>query len=408
MSEPGTGSWWSRSGFVLTALLLLAWNLRPTAVGVGPVLGTLSRDLGMNAAAAGLLTALPSLCFAGFGVLTPMLAGQFGRHRVITVALACVAFGSLARTYVGGAPAFLVLSGVALAGMAAANVLMPSLVKEHFPARVGIVTSLYTTVLSIGLAVTSTTVAPLAVALHGWRPALRVLAVVAVVALVVWLGMLPWDRGHHAATHRAGAIRLRDVARTRLGWVLAIFFGLQSSLAYSVFGWLASIYVGAGFTPTVAGLYLGLATGLGIPLSFVLPAYVARHRQPYAALSLIVVSAVIGFGGLVLAPGRAPGLWAVFVALGTASFPMILALLGLRARTAQGTAALSGFAQGVGYLIAAICPFLIGVLRQATGGFHWPLVLLLASLVPFTIAGFLACRDGYIEDELPAAKVDEK
>ena len=46
----------------------------------------------------------------------------------------------------------LALSLLALGGMATANVLLPSLVKLHFPDRVGLMTSIYSTALAIGRA----------------------------------------------------------------------------------------------------------------------------------------------------------------------------------------------------------------------------------------------------------------
>ena len=56
-------------------------------------------------------------------------------------------------------------------------------------------------------------------------------------------------------------------------------------------------------------------------------------------------------------------MWAVLVGIGAAVFPVVLTLIGLRARTSEGTAALSGFTQSVGYLISAIGPFGMGALR---------------------------------------------
>ena len=46
-------------------------------------------------------------------------------------------------------------------------------------------------------------------------------------------------------------------------------------------------------------------------------------------------------GVLMLAPGSGAVFWAILVGAGTATFPLILVLVGLRARTTEGTAALS-------------------------------------------------------------------
>lgn len=392
--------WWDRPWFALTAIALLAYNLRPTAISVGPVLRSIQADLGMNDATAGLLTSLPALCFAVFGAAAAFLAGRFGAHRVTAAAVCCIAAGAWARAFAPTTSIYLALSAVSLAGMAVANVVIPSLVKRHFPRAVSLVTAVYSTALQIGVVVPSMATVPLAHALGGWRHAFAWCSLTAVIALLPWLVLARDDRGYHPSTAHGARISLRQVGRTKLGWYMAIFFGFQSTQAYSIFGWLSSMYQNAGISETYAGLLLGIATGVGLPLSFILPAYTARNPSPYRLLLLINACAVVGYLGLLLAPATIPWLWAVFIALGTSSFPLILASFGLHSRTPQGTAALSGFTQSVGYVIAAIGPFLIGMLRQTTGGFTWPLLVLLGCTIPLTACGLLSLRPGYIEDAL--------
>ena len=76
-------------------------------------------------------------------------------------------------------PVFLLLSLLALAGMATANVLLPSLVKLHFPDRVGLMTSIYSTALAIGLTSASVLTVPISEAGDGWRSGLLVWSVTA-------------------------------------------------------------------------------------------------------------------------------------------------------------------------------------------------------------------------------------
>ena len=95
-----------------------------------------------------------------------------------------------------------------------------------------------------------------------------------------------------------------------------------------------------------------------------------------------------------------PWLWALLVGIGTSIFPMVLTLIGLRARTSEGTAALSGFAQSIGYLIAGLGPFMMGALYGATGGWTLPLLVLIVLVIPLSIGAVLLCRERYLEDEL--------
>ncbi len=389
------------TAFALVAILLLAFNLRPVAASVGPVLELISADLGMGDAMAGVLTSLPALSFAVFGAIAPALSKRIGVHRTIGIALVALIVGQAARAWVPNSWSFLLLSVLALAGMALSNVLIPTLVRLHFPRQIGLATSLYSLSLTLGTAVAGAVTYPLAQELGGWRGAFTAITIVAIAALLCWLPMLRHAPGGGSASSRQGQYSLRDVARTRRGWAMVLMFGIQSGQAYTVFGWLPSIYIDAGLDPTAAGLMLGITTGVGVVPAFLIPYYAARHGQPVGLFLSIMAFLAAGYLGLLLAPTTVPWLWAIFMALGISSFPLILALLGMRARTASGTVALSGFTQSLGYLLATSSPLLMGVLRGATGSFAlsigWQLVL----IIPMTIVGVRCCRSWFIEDELP-------
>jgi CP family cyanate transporter-like MFS transporter len=388
---------WQRL-LVLVGIAVLAFNLRPAAVSVGPVLDEIRTALGMSGAVAGVLTTLPVLAFAGFGALAPGLARQLGVHRVTLVSLAAVVLGLCVRSWTDQVWLFLTASLVGLCGMATANVLLPSLVRLHFPRRVGLLTSIYTTSLALGLTLASVATVPISEQLGSWRWGLAAWAVTALIAALPWLGLIRHDRSPGATPH---TVTLRDVARTRLGWAMALFFGLQSLQAYSIFGWFAQVYRDAGFSASTAGLLLGVITAMSIPLSFLLPSVAARiHDQTWLIVGLIALYP-IGYLGLIFAPVGGALVWAILVGAAASVFPLVLALITLRARTSEGTAALSGFAQSVGYLIAAIGPFGMGVLYEATGGWTVPLVVLTVLVAGQLVAGLMVARPSYIEDFLP-------
>jgi len=392
---------------VVLGIATLAFNLRPAAVSVGPVLDEVRDGLGLTGAETALLTSLPVLSFAIFGALAPRFARLAGMHRATLLALVALVAGLWLRSRSDSGPAFLLLSFLSLAGMAVANVLLPSLVKLHFPDRVGLLTSLYSTFLALGLTSASVLTVPIADggAAAGepldWRLGIGAWALTAAVAVVPWLGLLRHDRRQDEQPHRFG---LADVARTRIGWVMAVFFGLQSLQAYVIFGWVAKVYRDAGFSPSTAGLLLGVATAVSIPLSFAIPSLTARIRDPRLLLTVVMGFYPIGYAGLMLAPVGGAWVWAVALGIGTCTFPFILTLIGLRARTPAGTAALSGFTQSVGYLISVVGPFGIGLLHEATGGWTVPLSTLLALSVPQYLVGLIASKPAYLEDQLASRR----
>lgn len=387
-----------RRSWPIIALLALAFNLRPVAVSVGPVLAEISGDLGLAGWSAGLLTSLPTLCFAAFGALAPAIAARIGETATIAIALTVLVMGQGGRLLTDSPVVFLLLSMLALSGMALGNVLMPTLVRRHYPHRVGLTTALYSLTMTIGLTSASIATVPLAQALGGWRAALSVWVATAIAALVCWLPLL-----RRRETRPVGLdlhVSVAQVARTRLGWAFAIFFGVQSAQAYSVFGWLPSVYRSAGIDEVNAGLLLGIATGVGIVPAFLIPAYVARTRNPGGLLVVIVSFLIAGYLGLLLAPTQLPWLWAIFLALGTAGFPMLLALFGTRAATPTATAALSGFAQSAGYLIATLGPLSFGTLHAVTGTWTASITVQLILVIPMLAAGLYTCRPLLIEEEL--------
>jgi CP family cyanate transporter-like MFS transporter len=392
----------SRAARVLVAvgIVVLAFNLRPAAVSVGPVLHEMRADLGMSPTTAGVLTTLPVLAFASFGAVAPALARVVGVHRVTLLALAAVVVGLSLRAQTDSVAVLLALSLLALGGMATANVLLPSLVKLHFPRRVGLMTSLYTTSLAVGLTSASVLTVPVSEELGSWRWGLGIWAVTALVAALPWCALLRHDQSPEEAPH---TVTLGAVARTRLGWAMAALFGLQSLQAYAIFGWFAQVYRDAGFSAGTAGLLLGVVTGVSIPLSFWLPSLCARLRDQTVVISALMVCYPVGYLGLMLAPRQGAWAWAVLIGVGTAVFPVVLTLIGLRSRTPAGTAALSGFTQSVGYLIAAVGPFGVGLLYDVTGGWTVPLSALMALTVPQLAAGLTVARPRFIEDQLDGA-----
>jgi CP family cyanate transporter-like MFS transporter len=386
-----------RSALVLTGLVLLSFNLRPAAVSVGPVLEEVRHGLGLSDPQAGLLTSLPVLAFAVFGALAPTFARATGLHRAMAASLVAVVIGLAGRASAHNDVLFLLLSAFALAGMATANVLIPSLVKLHFPDRIGWATAIYTTALAVGLTSAFLLTVPVAHRYGSWRGGLGVWSLTALIAVVPWFALAAHDRNLERDRR---SISFGEVARTRIGWAMAVLFGLQSLQAYSIFGWFAQLWRDNGYSAEHAGWLVGIVAAVSIPLSLWLPALSARLTSQVGLLASVIACYVVGYGMLLVDAHTLAIPAAVFVGIGCCVFPVVLTLIGLRARTPDGTAALSGFTQSLGYLLAALGPFLMGAIYGRTGGWTAPLWLLLALVVPLLAVGAYAGRPAYLEDQL--------
>ena len=381
------------------AVAAAAFNLRPVVTSLGPLLDQVRADLGMSAAVAGLLTAVPSVCFAAFGFAAPALARRIGPVAVVTAGTGAITLGLVARSFAGGTALFLLLTAVSLAGVAVANVLIPVVIKRYFPERVGPMIGLYSMALSGGTALAAAVTVPLTSALGGnWRLGLGVWAVAAAVALLLWLVTLALhrERSDSAAGRGAGGL---PILRSRTAWALACFFGLQATGAYVTMGWMPQIFQDAGISASTSGVLLAVTMVVGVPVSFVLPNWAARRGDQRVFVVVLAACGIAGYTGLALAPAGAPWVWAVLMGLSNCAFPLVLTMIGLRARTPGGVAQLSAFAQGLGYLISVPGPILIGGLYQATGRWYRPMGLLAVLLVPQMLFGLRAALPRFIEDE---------
>lgn len=384
------------AGGVLLALavVLTALNLRPAITSVGPLLGDMRTALGASGVWAGVLTTMPGLCFAAAGLTAPWLARKLGLGWAISLALSVLTVGLLVRVLDG---ALVVLAGtlIATGGIALANVLIPVVIKGSFPARIGLMTGIYTAALQGGGALGSAATAPLQDMLGGWREALGSWAVLALVALAMWLVGARSIHGARTAAPTASG-KGRSLLRNPLAWTVTLFFGCQSFLAYIVMGWLPEVFIDSGVEKTDAGLLVGLASLLAVPISLVVAPLAARQS---GQTGWIVGLGVVGFAGMIgllVDPGAAPLLWTVLVGLGMSVFSLALTVIALRARTADDTAKLSGMAQGFGYLLAGLGPFAFGLLHDATGGWTAPWVMVLAVYLVQMGAGALAGRNRYV------------
>ncbi|MGK3120233.1 CynX/NimT family MFS transporter [Pseudomonas corrugata] len=355
-----------RPWLLLLGLILVALNLRPALSSMAPLLGEVSTNLGLSAAQAGLLTTLPVLCLGLFAPLAPVLARRFGAERVVLGILLTLAGGIVLRSSFGQVGLF---AGSVLAGasIGVIGVLLPGIVKRDFARQAGAMTGVYTMALCLGAAMAAGATVPLSERLnHSWALGLGFWAVPALLAVVFWLPQTAQKQGVHQA-----AYRVRGLLRDPLAWQVTLYMGLQSSLAYIVFGWLPSILIGRGLTPTQAGLVLSGSVIVQLISSLAAPWLATRGKDQRPAIVIVMVMTLGGLFGCLYAPLDGLWGWAILLGLGQgATFSLALTLIVLRSRDAHVAANLSGMAQGFGYTLASLGPFAVGVVHDWTGGWQ--------------------------------------
>jgi CP family cyanate transporter-like MFS transporter len=382
---------------LVLGIVLLAANLRPALTGLPPLIGQIMADTSISYGVAGLLTALPLVAMGVLSPIASLLAHRFGMERVLLASMLVLAAGILLRS--AGVVAALFL-GTAILGAAIAvgNVLLPGLVKREFPERVGLMTSTYSTALAVSAAIAAGASFPVADQVGiGWRASLALWALLALVAAVVWLPQIRRNARPTNASPTASQ-RVSGPWRSALAWQVTLFMGLQSLGYYVVLTWLPEILQEeAGISASLAGWMLALAQAVGIASIFLAPVLAGMRPSQHGVVVGAVALTGAGALGLLVAAETATTLWVVLLGLGQgASFSLALTFFALRAPDSEHAAALSGMAQSIGYLLAAVGPFLFGLLRDATHAWTAPLALLFASAVCLLLTGLGAARDAHV------------
>jgi CP family cyanate transporter-like MFS transporter len=385
-------------------VILLALNLRPLIVVVSPLLGIIRADTGLSAAAAGLLTTLPVLCFGALAPLAPKLGRRFGLEPTLLLTMVAIAAGAAARLL---RPTAALLAGTVLigAGVAIANVLIPAVIKRDFAARASTMTGLYTMTLSGGPALAAGVTVPIIQATGlGWRTVLASWGALAVLATVVWLPRTGRRTRLPAGQAEAVEHPVRGLWRNRVTWAVTGYMGLQSLSFYTASSWLPTLLADAGMSRAGAGLMLSLSSLISIAGALLGPTLAGRGVSARALVAVATGCAASALVGLLVAPVGLVYLWMALLGTG---FGMALSLAMLfivqRAPDPRHAAQLSSMAQCLGYLLAATGPFVLGAVHDASGGWVVPLVVLLAILVPQLLCGLAAARNRLVSGPGPTA-----
>jgi MFS transporter, CP family, cyanate transporter len=390
-------------------LMLIALNLRIGVASVGPVLPDIRASLGLPAAAVSLLTTIPVVAFGAFAFLAPWLTSRVGMNTLLGLAMAALTAGIALRlqSSLAGLLAGTVVVGAAIA---LANVVVPAVIKHHYPRRVGFVMGLYSTALFLGAAIGDGLTVPLLPAVGGhWRAALGLWSVPAAVAFLVWLPQLfrspggppgrsagPGSGGQAGQAMRDGAF-FRGVLTDPVAIAVTVLMGVQCTGYYATLTWLPTLLQNRGMAPHDAGWMLSYSAFPGIVAALASPELARRVRPTWVPIALSVLLDAAAYAGLAAAPLAAPYLWMTLLGLGQgAALSLSLCYVAWRSPDSRHTAHVSTMAQGFGYLTASLGPVGIGAVHAATRNWTDPLLVLGALLVPQLIAGTLASRERFV------------
>jgi CP family cyanate transporter-like MFS transporter len=369
----------------LLAILMITLNMRGAITCVGPLLKDIQAHFNLNGTAAGLLTSLPLFAFGFLSPYAAPLARRLGMEQAIFLSMLLLVAGMGLR-YLDGAIWLYVGTACIGCGIAFNNVLLPGLLRRDFPEQVTLVTAFFTMVLVICGGLGSGMAIPLA-NWGGWRISLVSWIIPALLALVVWV----WQLRAHSAP--AAPERKVPLWNQPLAWQVSLFMACQSTAFYVMIAWFPSMMSDLeGISAARSGVILFIYQIVVLGSVMITPLFMHRMRDQRAIGAALSAMILLGFVGLYFDPAHPLG-WMIVMGMGAGgALVLAITLFSLRVETAAQSVALSGMAQAVGYLTAAVIPIFIGFVHDLTKQWTAALLLMIAVSALQLIMGYLAGR----------------
>ena len=382
-------------------IVLVAFSMRAAVAGLSPLIPEISKTYELNTAAIALLGAIAPLSFAAGGIFTPRIEKRIGIERTLILALVLMITGHIVRALSVNWQTLALGTLAALVGMGFANVAMPPAVRKYFPDKVSTMTAIYMSVMSISAFLPALIAVPVAEVVT-WRGSLLQWAFFAIIALIPWILEFRSHRKDtsYDAPESSAQVQKIHPWRSPTAWSVGLVLAVSSITGYAMYAWMPVILIDiAGVTPAQSGALLALFAGIGLPLAFVTPGLAKRMgTHVHWLVTISSVFFLVGYLGLLFAPEHLIWLWVAIVGTGCLEFPLALTLVNLRTANVRSSMALSGFAQIVAYLSAAMAPPLMGILYSSTNSWTVVLTTLLVVSVAANIPAALILRRNRMVD----------
>ncbi len=386
-------------GILMIGIILLAANLRVPITSVGPLIALIRDDLLISNTIAGALTTLPLLAFAFISPFAPKIAKRLGIELTLLISLIILSLGIFLRS-LGSVEILFIGTLLIGVGIAIGNVLLPGLVKQNFAHRIGLMTGIYAVSMNLSAAIASGISVPIAsIKDFGWRGSLAVWGLLGIIAIIFWLPQLRNRHKSVKSMNQQESTKKSRLWRSSLAWKITIFMGFQSLIYYSVVAWIPDIIQEKGLSSSAAGWMSSLMLFAALPFTFIVPVLAGKLKNQRILVVITFLLFSIGLGGMLLGPTALIALWTILIGAGCGfAFSLSMMFFSLRTTSAQQASEISGMAQSVGYLLAAIGPLFFGFIRDLTSSWTLPLIMLIVASVIIFIVGMGAGKNEEIKE----------
>jgi len=398
---------WRGRALALLGILVVALNLRASTNLLSSIYPFIRETFDVPPLVVGIIGAIAPFAFATAAFFAPKIGRRFGLEQSLLAAVALIIAGHVLRTI---APNFTFLIAgaiLSLFGTGMGNVLLPPAVKKYFPDRIGLMTALYMTLMSVSATVPALIGVPLSESV-GWRMSIAVWVFTSLAAVIPWVIELRNARRSTGGPSTADLIADPTqshvaVWRSPTAWAITLVLAVSSINGYVAYAWLAIMMPDvADLDVSGSAMMLALYGITGLPPALIIPILASRMKRADRLVHLGTALFIFGWLGFLLSPTNGTWVWGTILGLGGLLFPLALVLINLRSRTTATSMTVSGFAQVGAYLFAGFGPIIVGVLHQVQGDWHGVLIFLVVITIPAFVGGIVLGRNRMIDDELAA------
>lgn len=382
------------SAFLVLGIFLLGACMRTPITSIPSVINDIAGTLGVKATSLGILTTLPLICFGVFSPLVPVISRRLGNELTIAIITIILFIGSYMRII--NQP--LLFVGTLLVGLAITfmNVLLPALITDNMPAKIGMMTSLYTLSMTFFSVFGAGLSAPVAQK-TSWQFVVQIISLIALITFILWLPNVKFNHRDKFTAKR----QTNSVWQNKTAWFMLFYFGLASLIFYTLVAWLPTMAIAAGLSANTASLLAGLFQLASVPTSFLLPMLAVRTHNQTKLIVTAAIATIVGIIALMIPIHSVVYFVIINIVLGAATaatFSLTMTMFGLKTKTPEQTRNLSGMAQSLGYLIAAVGPVLTGTLQSVTHSWVTTDIFMLVITIIFMICGIICEKRQFIFD----------
>ncbi|MGE7941715.1 CynX/NimT family MFS transporter [Lysinibacillus xylanilyticus] len=375
---------------VIVSIFFVALNMRPAVTGIGPLFNVLLESLHVSNTKMSFLTSIPVFCMGLFAPFAVPLQRKLGTKTAITLLLIIIALANGLRFFKESYGLLVVTSFAAGFAIALIGPMLNAYIKKKFPTRFTTVVGIY----SFGIGTGATLSAALTVTFYNrfhesWTMALGSWAVLAMIALVIWLLTIQKDQDELSETDVLSENDARNPWKNVRAWTILIYFGLQTSLFFSMMSWLVPMIQDKGYSLVAASSMLTFMSIVQMIGNISVPILMEKWANRMGWLFSLGILGIFGFALLWLSSGVM--LWIAIFIIGivlSGLFPIGLLLPLDEAKNDEEANSWSSMVLSGGFMISAIIPILIGYCYDVTGNHTFTyaiFMLLMIGIVATTI-----------------------